>query len=692
MLSGWFGPELEITKNKDVVISGINWYLFEKDLVRLYGTTTMTKYMFKRLNSRRFKTKEFFLLELNHLINKLLQLKSTRTSRKDLVKLSQLLLQETWIANTVVPAKTTFDYKQMQKKVKLKPFDTQLGFLTSYSSRKATYNLSGLLLDGKVGSGKTFLSLAWSTSLGEGKTVIVSPLNVVDEVWSNHLSNNIKHEVWHTPPKFWTSKMIRPPEASDEFYVIHYEFLTNPLCEKYMRLIKSFNGRNSDFKLIVDECHNFNDPSAKRTKELIRYHKELGFTDSLPMSGTPLKGLGKEAYCVFCLIAPDFEGVVRDQFLDTYGRARDRLNELLSHRIGVKKYTINALQGMDDAPEPTRVKVKVPNADRFTLRAVRAEMAVYIKDRFKYYKENMDMYLDYFNETISDYRSAMTRAGDEKALADLETYLTIVNKFRRDGYNNFTDSDLSKQAKLIELDIEAWMKPTDRKYFRSAKSVVKYVGLKIQGEALGNVLGTARIEAVKALVEYADLPSYIDHVEKKTLVFTDHVDVVHETEDYLTRVGYKPQVVYGGNGKDRDKLVAEAEKNPEINPLITTFEMLGTGFPLVFANQVLCMNPPWRSHILTQTIARVHRQGQTAKQTFAYIFELDTGTEENVTSRTVDIMQWSKEQVEVLMGSTFGMDVEMVGVAGNEDLFSEEELAITFSSIPRKESSLFDLF
>lgn len=687
---GWFGPSVEV-QNTTVTISGISFYLFEKDLMNLYGTSTLTKYMIHRLNSRKFKTKTFFLIELNQLINKLLQLKTTRTNRRDLVKLNQLLLSETWLNKTIVPAPSQFSLKEMQKVIKLKPFDPQLGFLESYSSRKVTYNLSGLLLDGRVGSGKTSCSLMWAASLGKGKTVIISPLNVVDEVWVKHLTNTTKHQVFHKAPKFWTSKMNREPEQDDEYYVFHYEFLTNPLCAKYMQLVKTFNGRNPDFKLVVDECHNFNDPNSKRTKALIEYHKELDFTDALPMSGTPLKGLGKEAYCIFCLIAPDFVGHVRNQFLDTYGRARDRLNELLAHRIGIKKYTIAELQGMGDAPEPIRVKVKVPDSDQYTLRAVRAKMSTYIQERFKYYKENMSEYLDYFNDTVNDYRLDMERRGDRKALSDLEEYLSIVNKFRKEGYNNFTDNELSKRAKEVELDIEAWMKPTDRKFFRSAKSVVKYVGLKIQGEALGNVLGQARIAAVKSLVRYSELPTYIDHVEKKSLIFTDHIDVVHECDDYLTTMGYQTQMIHGGNGKERDKLVDRVATTPAINPLITTFEMLGTGFPLIFANQVLCMNPPWRSHVLTQTIARVHRQGQDAKQTFAYIFELDTDGEENVTSRTVDIMQWSKEQVDVLMGSTFGMDVELVGVTGAEELFDDLDLHWVCHPKPSSNSP-FDLF
>ncbi|UPT53940.1 DNA helicase [Vibrio phage phiKT1019] len=856
--------------------------------------------MMTRINSRKFEVKSFFLLELNHLITKLLQLKSTRVNRRDLKKVQEFIQTETWIRDTLVPRPSTFDFNRLKRTVKLKPLDPQLRFLETYSSRKASYHLKGLLLDGKAGSGKaqplnakikvpggwstmgemhrgkviespdggyctvvgvypqgltevvelefedgrtaqcnpehlwkvydgkewlvkethdimdvyetephyiplvafetpeqdipcwynqgmmlrvgattsydkelvnktteqeryswlrgvldpgktygyfqeqslanlivevarsigmkasatlkgdrylveavkanklritritrmedqltqcimvddpehlyitndyvvthnTALSLMWAESLPKGKTVGFVPLNVIDEVWGNHMTNNIKHEVWVNPPKFWHSKMDRPPQKDDEYYFIHYEFMVDPLCDKYMRMIHQFNAGNPAFKMIVDECHNFNDPNSKRTKKLIEFNEQFQFTDALPMSGTPIKGVGKESYAIFCLIDSFFKGNVRKAFQDGYGRSRDKLNELLAHRIGAEKYTIAVLDGMDDAPAAERVKVKVPHGEHFTLDSIRMQMQTYIQDRYKYYSNNMDKYVNYFNQVISDYRFYCTKRNDQQALAELEEYLRIVNKFRKDGYNNFTDADLSKRAKAIELDIENWMAPTDRKHFRNAKSIVKYVGLKIQGEALGNVLGKARIEAVKALVEYADLPKYIDHVEKKTLIFTDHVDVVYECDDHLTKLGYDTIFVYGDNTNERDRLVKVFEQEERKNPLITTFKSLSTGYPLIMANQVLCMNAPWREYIMTQTIARVHRQGQTAP-TFAYIFELDTNGRENVTGRNLDIMEWSKQQVEQIMSVQHGDDITLVGVAGTEMLFDSDTM------------------
>ncbi|QMV29148.1 putative virion-associated SNF2-domain containing helicase [Aeromonas phage AP1] len=70
---------------------------------------------------------------------------------------------------------------------------------------------------------------------------------------------------------------------------------------------------------------------------------------------------------------------------------------------------------------------------------------------------------------------------------------------------------------------------------------------------------------------------------------------------------------------------------------------------MTMANQILLMNSPFRSYELIQTIARIYRRGQD-EECFVYLFDLDTGKEENITSRSIDIMQWSEELVNQLMG------------------------------------------
>jgi hypothetical protein len=61
------------------------------------------------------------------------------------------------------------------------------------------------------------------------------------------------------------------------------------------------------------------------------------------------------------------------------------------------------------------------------------------------------------------------------------------------------------------------------------------------------------------------------------------------------------------------------------------------------------MNSPFRSFEYDQAVARVRRLGQD-EDVEVYDVVLDTGEQPNISSRTIDIMNWSREQVEAILG------------------------------------------
>lgn len=661
MFGELMGPSITQTPTM-IEVSGINWVDFDRDITNIYGTTVMTKYMFRRVNWRKFTTDKFFLIELTFLLNRLLQLKNIYSSRRDIAKLLTLIKTETWVKRTQdLSGGPRLNVQRVKSRFALEPFKTQWEFLNAYFIRKYNYALKGMLLHGLAGSGKTLNGIMLSHAIGDGITVEIVPQKILYSVWVDTLTNQ---RFWKgQPPKIWVAKSGLPLDPKAKHFVFHYESLNDPIVlKRQLETIRGFNKGNIDFKLIIDEIHNFNDLGSKRTQNLIDIVDSIPFTDAVPMSATPFKAQGKEAYTTFAIIDNFFKGGVRKRFSDAYGRSRDRLNELLAHRIGLAKFTVESLTTIGEKDPVENIKIKVPNSERYTLKYIRMQMLTYIKERVHYYEVNMPRFVEYYNSVVSRYKDYIE--GDKTLEADLKQYVSIVNKFRRDGYNNFTDSELSVYCKKIEERIEAIMPPGERKEFRNAKSVVKYVGLKIRGEALGNVLGRARIDAVQALVRHSNLVEHIKSVDKKTLIFTDYLDVLNETNKYLQEQGLNPCLVYGDT-PDTDSLIKEFEQDYRLNPLVTTFKSLKEGYPLVMANQIIMMNAPWRSYILEQTLARIHREGQDAK-TFFKLVELDTGNEENVTSRSIDIMEWSAKQVEELLGQTFGHQESLAGIAGLE--------------------------
>ena len=107
--------------------------------------------------------------------------------------------------------------------------------------------------------------------------------------------------------------------------------------------------------------------------------------------------------------------------------------------------------------------------------------------------------------------------------------------------------------------------------------------------------------------------------------------------------------MYAKTNNNLAKIIESFDKDPKLNPLIATYDSLSTAVPLVMADTMILINSPFRSYILDQAIARIHRLRQNNQVTI-YQCRLDTGDETNISTRSFDIMQWSQKQVEEMTG------------------------------------------
>lgn len=539
------------------------------------------------------------------------------------------------------------------------------------------------ITDDFVVTHNTFTSLMWTRLTGNKKHIIICPDAGINTVWKLHM----EEKVFVDPPKYWSTRQNKPFDPSCEYFLIHIDYTRNPDFFKILDQVFEAAGKGG-VSLVVDESHNFNELSSKQTQNIIKAADHYPFNDALPMSGTPLKAMAREAYSIFALIDPFFKGNARERFMKSYGLSRDKLNSLLAHRLGRTRYVIDSLFDMGEEPPVEIVPVTVPNGERFTLKAIRLEMFAYIQNRVKFYEQNMPMFLAFFNHVLDDYESYVK--DDNGKLGELVKYKQIVNRFRTHGYNNFTDSADSQYAKNVEIDIEARLRGEQLKQFRNIKSAVKYVGLKIRGEALGNVLGKARIEAVRAVVAHAGLPSMINNVEKKTLIFTSYVDVLNEVYSVLNKEGFKPLLIYGDADQSKDILIKRFDTEPDLNPAVTTFRSLRESAHMVVANQEILMDAPWRDYELKQTKARIFRQGQD-KPCFFWMIELDTGKELNIMTRSIDILQWSRDNVEELLSQSTLNNPSLRAIGGEEAL-ELMDFELPTVPLPKSTSSVLDLF
>jgi hypothetical protein len=163
---------------------------------------------------------------------------------------------------------------------------------------------------------------------------------------------------------------------------------------------------------------------------------------------------------------------------------------------------------------------------------------------------------------------------------------------------------------------------------------------------------------------------YFEASNSKVVFFTDYVEVLREAESQFKAIRFKPVVVYGDTNKDLSKLLESFEKDPKANPAIATYKSLSTAVPLTMADSVVLLNVPYRDYIYQQTTSRVDRLDQKHPIKIYHLY-LDTGEIPNISTRSNEILEWSRDMVERLLGIKVDMDEEDV----------EEEFLASFSGI-----------
>jgi hypothetical protein len=189
----------------------------------------------------------------------------------------------------------------------------------------------------------------------------------------------------------------------------------------------------------------------------------------------------------------------------------------------------------------------------------------------------------------------------------------------------------------------------DKETFKDTKSVVKYYALKVQGEALGKIVGGKRAKCIVDMVPYIGLPELIDHSLSKTLIFTSYVEVLRAANAFLKGQGYQPLLVFGETNSELPAMVKKFGGDENANPMMATYKSLAEAVPITMASTLITLNAPFRDYELNQAIARVDRIGQPNPVTVVHCY-LDTGDVPNISTRSKDILEWSKEQVQQIMG------------------------------------------
>lgn len=505
------------------------------------------------------------------------------------------------------------------------------------------------LTDNYVVTHNTALSLFLMEGLHNqvDKVIVLCPLNTVYKVWDSTLSGNPG-----TGFKQPQSRYVMKDEKGyngEKYIICHYEAL-DKLDSFLHNLPKGRTG------VIIDECHNLTDGKSKRTDLALKLMDKLDVNDLILLSGTPLKSGYMELAVLFKFLDKSFTNVILKRYQTLYKSANGLLGSILKDRYNsyskiVKKDVIE-LKKLNTI----NLKLKIPeNILRpYYLDSIKRELEVYIRTRIDEIKKNMSTYVNNYI-TLRDLGLSRNR---KVSPGLVNMYMNNVEKIRRtDPRNLYMLGDIPKDVnKFEQTEILAYLDKDQKPVFKEAKTIYKYPVLKVQGEALANVIGRARINCHVMMAEYLDYNNIILAAKKKTIIFSNYVKVCDMAMNRTKALNYNPIGVYGDTSKDLSKLVGEFNSNPKINPIVTTYKSLSTGVPLITANTIICIDLPFRMYLYEQAIGRAWRLGQDSEVN-VFILELDT-TIPTINSRNIDIIKFFNDEVEKITGVKSSTTIE----------------------------------
>ncbi|UKS72060.1 DNA helicase [Klebsiella phage KpLz-2_45] len=601
------------------------------EIYNTWRTSRIEQSMFTKITPYSIEFYSFFAVEFVYILDQIIAKQGrSMIAKKTLKQVKEGILTNTWMRSTQVDHDPILDRSKLSLFTK-SPLRHQMEFIDHYDTVVPKWQLSGYCMAMNTGSGKTLSSLMIAEMLNVDIIIMVSLKASIYRVWEDAMQNDYKKT-----PEYWVQARDGSlPSGTLPKYLIYHMEAIGKLLEDSGR----FTGKK--IALILDESHKLNELSSQRTQDILQFCKRIQPVTTLWASATPIKAYGSEAIPMLATFDKMMTLEAMEAFKKLYGKSSKKCFDIIRHRMGNVMFKVEIVK---TNPIIENVPIKLKDPDRFLLSTLKMDMKDYILERIEYWKKlEPQVKLGYYSGVDKYARTVKTKEQE----AQLKQYRRFVEQISKTTDYQMVKEEMMFCNKFEKNLIEPLLRGEDLKNFRSYKSVIKYLPLKVRGECLGNVVGKRREEVTLALIAECDLPKYIKAAEKKTIIFTSYVKAVEMTENYLVSKGFKPVTVYG-EGEDLTKQVKRFFDDSSINPLIATYQSLSTSVPLIAANVILAINAPFRDYIMEQAIGRIDRINQSA-QTYVFKFYLET-SEPNISSRTLDILTWSEEQVNQILG------------------------------------------
>lgn len=651
-----------------ITVSGVPADVIARDIEKIWATSRVNKWMFNRMGRSEFSFYSFFAIEVAFILRTLVENPAAHTNVRALRIILDKLEEETWLNSIDRTANLKFAWEQL-KQLNLELLPSQRDFLETFEEKVAQYRLNGYLLAAPAGTGKTISGISLALIAEADKVIVIAPKRAVNEVWTSTLDIRFKEpqHYWHSNAEVAQTGLkngaasnnyavglrnsqtpilnhdSKTPDVNAKWFVFHYEQLDTALA----MVAGAYGGWKSKRTVILlDECHNLNESSSQRSAKFIELCRASNALYTLWASGTPIKAIGNEAIPFLRTIDNLFNEEVQERFVKIFGKQASRAVDILSHRIGLSSFKVPKADVVTIPVSELTKNVAFKGAEAYTLDKIRDEIKKFVDERLNYYKVNYRMFQAQYDDLIIKYKKTIR---DREELKDFELYQNYVRHLNK-NFDPRADKDIVIFCNRFEASkILPKLAGQDKKVFRHTTSIIKYVSLKVRGEALGRILTRRRIDCFVAMIPHCGLPDIIDSSKKKTLIFTSYVEVVKALDQYLRKEGYSPLLVYGDTNKMLAPIMKEFKTNPDANPLIATFDSLSTAVPVIEANTCVLMNQPFRDHEREQATSRVNRLGQDTPVNIITTL-VDTGMDPNISTRSNEILEWSRASVAAIMG------------------------------------------
>jgi hypothetical protein len=669
-----FGVQVKI-KDGIVTVSNIRRSVLLDEIQTILKTSRVNKHLFIDTSLFSVSFHEFFVLEFFYILEMLIKKRSHYLTRvRSLKAIQDALLEQTWLSKTEQQFPSRFDYRQLNR-FHFQPLPHQKTFMEHYDQTVQQYSLKGLLLAAAPGTGKTYTTLAIAECLHADRIVVVCPKAALYRVWGKSVREPLRENdgLYKTPPSCWIADE-KKPYKNERVVLFHYETINTAI-----EMLKQLKVSNT--VVILDESHNLNEMVSLRTQRFLDLCEGLSAKDILFATGTPIKAMSVETIPLLKAIDPYFSDPVLQSFKKLYAGSVSSTTEILARRYNAVSFHIQKDVIQVNKPIEENIDVTIADGKRFTLKTIAFEMAVFMNDRLKELNKELPEATRFFYQTLDAHSVQLKTRAEKEAYATYRVSLDqVIQAYQESSLHQAVDAMrycTQYEKRVILPMIESGK---EKEAFKHAKTLVKYLKLKARGECLGRIVGRKRIEAYKAVVSGIDFSRYIDSTEKKSLVFTTYAEVVEECLRVLKEQDYEPIAVYGSFTKNLPSIVERFAKEEAINPLVATYASLSTAVPLIMADTMVVINPPFRQYIMEQTIARIRRLGATT-QTRVFYVNLVTDGEPNISTRTIDIMKWSKDQVEMITGIKVEEEEDEA-----EDVVTEDWLGLTTSELIQTET------